>query len=81
MTINVLLVDDQTLFLQGIQSLLSLSDKVEVVLQSIKAGAMGYLLKDVSLDCLVDAIEKVHQGQNVGQTGDHRYGIAGACID
>ncbi|NQZ06390.1 MAG: response regulator transcription factor [Algicola sp.] len=125
MTINVLLVDDQTLVRQGIQSLLSLSDKVEViaqasdgsevlgavvehkpdvilldirmprqdgiatleqlkaenittpviilttfddhevVLQGIKAGAKGYLLKDVSLDCLVDAIEKVHQGETL----------------
>lgn len=125
MSINVLLVDDQTLVRHGIQSLLSLSDKVkvvgqaadgsevlaavaqyqpdvilldirmpkqdgiatlaelkvnniktpviilttfddhEVVLQGLKEGAKGYLLKDVSLDCLVDAIEQVHQGQTL----------------
>ncbi|WP_395340660.1 response regulator [Ningiella sp. W23] len=125
--IKVMLVDDQTLVLQGIKSLLSLSDKVEVVaeaqngakaleilslradidivlmdirmpiksgiealgelpaehsvpvimlttfddhesvMQAIKAGAKGYLLKDVSLDTLVASIETVYQGNTLIQ--------------
>ncbi len=127
MAISVLLVDDQTLVRQGIQSLLGLSDKVtvvaqavdgsevlaavnahqpevilldirmprqdgiatllelkahrietpviilttfddhEVVLQGLKAGAKGYLLKDVSLETLVGAIETVHRGATLVQ--------------
>jgi DNA-binding NarL/FixJ family response regulator len=127
--IKVLLVDDQTLVRQGIQSLLSLSDSVEVVaqandgqeafdylkanttsidvvlmdirmpnvngiealklikehqldipvvmlttfddhesvIQAIQAGAKGYLLKDVSLETLVEAIETVHKGETLIQ--------------
>lgn len=127
MSIKVLLVDDQTLVRQGIQSLLGLSPKVqvvaqaadgtevlaavkasqpdvilldirmprqdgiatlkelkendistpviilttfddhEVVLQGLTAGAKGYLLKDVSLESLVEAIEKVYQGGTLVQ--------------
>lgn len=125
MTIKVLLVDDQTLVRQGIESLLSLSDKVEViaqasdgsevvdainvhqpdvilldirmpkqdgiatlselkslnieipviilttfddhdvVLRGLALGAKGYLLKDVSLEVLVDGIVRVHQGETL----------------
>jgi DNA-binding NarL/FixJ family response regulator len=131
--IKVLLVDDQTLVRQGIRSLLSLSDLVEViaeasngaealtllknkasdaeneidlvlmdirmpvmtgiealtaisenginipvimlttfddhesVMQAIKAGAKGYLLKDVSLETLVDSIQTVHRGETLIQ--------------
>ena len=127
--ISVLLVDDQTLVRQGIQSLLSLDDSVEVVaqasdgqeafdylkanatsidvvlmdirmpnvngiealklikahqldtpvvmlttfddhesvIQAIQAGAKGYLLKDVSLETLVEAIETVHKGETLIQ--------------
>jgi DNA-binding NarL/FixJ family response regulator len=127
--INILLVDDQTLVRHGINSLLGLSDSVEVVAQAndglhaieiienkdvsidiilmdirmpnldgiqtlmrlndlqiqtpvimlttfddhesvikaIKAGAKGYLLKDVSLETLVDAIETVHAGETLIQ--------------
>lgn len=127
MTINVLVVDDQTLVRQGIKSLLALSDALEVVgeaengkhaveqvnallpdvvlmdirmpemngieaitaldeaghtvpvimlttfddhelvLQAIRAGARGYLLKDVSLETLVEAIETVHSGKSLIQ--------------
>lgn len=123
--IKVMLVDDQNLVRKGVQSLLELSDKIEVigeavdgrdaiekipqispdvvlldmrmpglngidvlkhlsaseqlpptiilttfddeemVLAGIKAGARGFLLKDVSLEVLVDAIEKVHAGQSI----------------
>ncbi|PKI01445.1 response regulator transcription factor [Glaciecola sp. 33A] len=127
--INVLLVDDQTLVRQGINSLLGLSDSVKVVAQAndglhaiaviqdqevkidiilmdirmpnldgiqtllklnelcikipvimlttfddhesvikaIKAGAKGYLLKDVSLETLVEAIKTVDAGKTLIQ--------------
>src|SRR3954454_3579806 len=38
-------------------------DGDEDVYQSLQAGAKAYLLKDVTLDELVDCIEKVHRGQ------------------
>lgn len=126
-TIRVMLVDDQTLVRQGILSLLSLCDSMEVVaqaedgedalkqlpevqpdvmlldmrmpkmnglellqrlqrensqvptiilttfdddqlvLQGIQAGAMGYLLKDVSLEQLTDAIRQVAAGKSLVQ--------------
>jgi len=127
MTIKIALVDDQNLVRSGIQSLLSLSDKVsvvaqgddgeralnlakehcpdvflmdirmprmngidaikslreagietpviilttfddhELVLQGLHAGAQGYLLKDVSLESLIAAIEAVHKGETIVQ--------------
>lgn len=125
--INVFLVDDQTLVRQGIRSLLSLAEGIDVVaeaadgqqaveripqvkpdvvlmdmrmpvmsglealqamskagtlpptiilttfddddlvLAGIKAGAKGYLLKDVSLEQLVSAIQAVAQGGSLMQ--------------
>jgi DNA-binding NarL/FixJ family response regulator len=127
--IRVLLVDDQTLVRQGVKSLLSLAQSIEVigeasdgqhaielipvlkpdvvlmdmrmpvksgleaiqelaalnalpptiilttfddddlVLAGIKAGAKGYLLKDVSLEQLVEAIEVVSRGGTLVQPG------------
>jgi DNA-binding NarL/FixJ family response regulator len=40
-------------------------DDHHTVLASIEAGAQGYLLKDVSLDVLIDAIERVHGGETM----------------
>ncbi len=125
--IKVMLVDDQNLVRKGLQSLLALSDKIEViaeavdgadaiekipqtdvdvvlldmrmpglngldvleqlsaseqlpatiilttfdddelVLKGIEFGARGFLLKDISLVDLVDAIEKVHAGESIVQ--------------
>ncbi|MCF6225877.1 MAG: response regulator transcription factor [Xanthomonadales bacterium] len=45
--------------------ILTTFDDEEMVLAGIKAGARGFLLKDVSLEVLVDAIEKVHAGQSI----------------
>lgn len=42
--------------------LLTTFDDVELVLQGIKAGAKGFLLKDVTLAYLVKAIESVYEG-------------------
>lgn len=127
MTIKIMIVDDQMLLREGIKSLLSLSDAVDVVaeagdgeealtllqsqavdvvlmdirmpkmngieavsamgnadisvpvimlttfddhqmvLEAISAGAKGYLLKDVSLDTLLDAIATVHRGETLIQ--------------
>jgi DNA-binding NarL/FixJ family response regulator len=38
-------------------------DGDEEIYQSLQAGAKAYLLKDVTLETLVECIEKVHQGQ------------------
>jgi DNA-binding NarL/FixJ family response regulator len=125
--IKVMLVDDQTLVRQGVKSLLSLADSIDVVaeasdgqqaialipsikpdvvlmdmrmpvksgleaiqelnalkqlpptiilttfdddelvLAGVKAGAKGYLLKDVSLEQLVDAIHVVSKGGSLVQ--------------
>lgn len=127
MSIKVMLVDDQTLVREGIKSLLSLSDKLQViveandgdqvvakvqeskpdvvlmdirmpkmsgidavkslqqaeistpvimlttfddhklVMEAVQSGAKGYLLKDVSLETLVEAVEMVHQGKTLIQ--------------
>jgi DNA-binding NarL/FixJ family response regulator len=73
---DVVLLDMRMPEMSGLEVLLALSeagtlpptiilttfDDDELVLAGIKAGARGYLLKDVSLDDLVDAIKKVAQG-------------------
>lgn len=47
--------------------ILTTFDDNEFILRGIQAGAMGYLLKDVSLDTLVNAIETVKQGKRLVQ--------------
>lgn len=44
--------------------ILTTFDDHELVLDCLKAGAKGYMRKDVSLDALSDAIEKVAAGQS-----------------
>jgi DNA-binding NarL/FixJ family response regulator len=44
--------------------LLTTFDDDELVLQGMQAGARGFLLKDVTLDNLVKAIETVHRGES-----------------
>jgi DNA-binding NarL/FixJ family response regulator len=47
--------------------MLTTFDDHQLVLQAIQAGAKGYLLKDVSLETLVDGIKTVHQGKTLIQ--------------
>jgi DNA-binding NarL/FixJ family response regulator len=47
--------------------ILTTFDDDELVLASIEAGARGYLLKDVTLESLIDAIETVHRGERLHQ--------------
>ena len=49
--------------------ILTTFDDHEQVLTAIRAGAKGYLLKDVSLESLVDAIESVAAGETMIQPG------------
>jgi DNA-binding NarL/FixJ family response regulator len=47
--------------------ILTTFDDSELVLEGMRAGARGFLLKDVSLESLVNAIEKVYQGETLVQ--------------
>jgi len=47
--------------------ILTTFDDHELVLQGLQAGARGYLLKDVTLDSLVNAIRTVHAGDTLVQ--------------
>jgi DNA-binding NarL/FixJ family response regulator len=55
---------------QGIDTpsiILTTFDDHQLVLEGMQAGASGYLLKDVSLESLVNAIETVHRGETLVQ--------------
>lgn len=47
--------------------ILTTFDDDELVFASIEAGARGYLLKDVTLETLIDAIHVVHRGERLHQ--------------
>lgn len=78
---DVLLIDIRMPKMSGIDALqamqqaglatpaiiLTTFDDHQLVLEGMQAGAKGYLLKDVSLDSLVNAIEKVHAGETLVQ--------------
>ena len=78
---DVLLLDIRMPKMTGIQALhamnasglevptiiLTTFDDNRLVLEGLEAGARGFLLKDVSLDSLVNAIQKVHQGETLVQ--------------
>jgi len=80
-SIDVVLMDIRMPRVSGIQALTMIKDKQlnvpvimlttfddhESVMQAIKSGAKGYLLKDVSLETLVDSIETVHKGETLIQ--------------
>lgn len=78
---DVLLIDIRMPKMSGIEALqamqqagvttpaiiLTTFDDHQLVLEGMQAGAKGYLLKDVSLESLVNAIEKVHSGETLVQ--------------
>lgn len=79
--VDVVLMDIQMPQVSGIDALhllhqaaskvpviiLTTFDDNDRVLQAMQAGARGYLLKDVALELLVDAIHTVHQGGSLLQ--------------
>lgn len=78
---DVLLIDIRMPKMSGIEALqamqqaglatsaiiLTTFDDHQLVLEGMRSGAKGYLLKDVSLESLVNAIEKVHAGETLVQ--------------
>ncbi|MFQ3191210.1 MAG: DNA-binding NarL/FixJ family response regulator [Paraglaciecola sp.] len=80
-TVDVILMDISMPIKTGIEAVQSLHgagikipvimlttfDDHQLVLQAIQSGAKGYLLKDVSLETLVDGIKTVHQGKTLIQ--------------
>lgn len=45
--------------------MLTISDEEEDLFEAIKAGAAGYLLKEISIDEVADAVRAVHGGQSL----------------
>ena len=45
--------------------ILTISDEEEDLFEAIRAGASGYLLKDIPLDEVADAVRSVHGGQSL----------------
>lgn len=45
--------------------MLTVSDEDQDLFEALKAGAAGYLLKEISIDEIADAIRQVHRGQSL----------------
>ncbi|GAB54610.1 two-component system regulatory protein [Glaciecola punicea ACAM 611] len=89
--VDVVLMDIRMPKLNGIEALIAMREKQiktpvimlttfddhESLMQAIKSGAKGYLLKDVSLETLVLSIETVHNGDTLIQPAITERLIAG----
>jgi DNA-binding NarL/FixJ family response regulator len=64
---DVVLMDMRMPVKSGLEAVQELALSGNLVLAGIKAGAKGYLLKDVSLEQLVEAIEVVAKGGSLVQ--------------
>jgi DNA-binding NarL/FixJ family response regulator len=76
---DVVLMDDRMPKVSGIEAcrairevapsakivMLTISDEEEDLFEAIRAGASGYLLKDIPLDEVAEAVRVVHGGQSV----------------
>jgi DNA-binding NarL/FixJ family response regulator len=45
--------------------MLTISDEEDDLFEAVKAGANGYLLKEISIDEIADAVRSVHSGQSL----------------
>lgn len=45
--------------------MLTISDEEDDLFEAVKAGANGYLLKEISIDEIADAVRSVHAGQSL----------------
>ena len=80
-SIDVILMDLSMPVMGGIETIKALNaksitipiiilttfDDHELILEAIQSGAAGYLLKDVSLETLIDGIKTVHSGNRLMQ--------------
>lgn len=79
--VDVILMDLSMPVMDGIQTIQAMQKKAidipviilttfddhELILKGIQSGAMGYLLKDVSLETLLSSIKSVHAGERLIQ--------------
>ena len=61
--IRVLIVDDHPMVRKGLASFLLVMEDLELVHEALRAGAISYLLKDVTVDELREAILAAHVGK------------------
>jgi len=45
--------------------MLTISDEEDDLFEAVKAGANGYLLKEISIDEIADAVRSIHAGQSL----------------
>ena len=61
--------------------MLTISDEEADLYEAIKAGATGYLLKEISIDEVASAVRAVHDGQSLISPGDGEQTAHRVCSD